>query len=156
MLTLGLISAMMTEGTEKIASDSLKPELRKYFESHPDLNYARLADELHILIEMVFGKDHSSLSASDKDHLKDLHDVFGYYKLRSSGDEMNMSKVVSENKERVVQIMETHRWVIKEVRSRYSKSQIKYVAYLLDYMDHVQRVVQLFLSTIESEDRPII
>jgi len=152
MQILDLISAMMTERSDKMATDGLKPELRKYFEAHPDLNYARLADELHILIEMVFGKDHSTLSPTDKDHLRDLHDVFGYYKLRSAGDEMNMAKAVTENRERVVQIMETHRWVIKEVRSRYSASQMKYVNYLLDYMDHVQGVVQLFLTTIEAEE----
>lgn len=152
MLTLYPISAMMTDGTEQIAADRLDPELRKYFTADPKQNYARLAEEVQILIEMVFGKDHSALSAEDKEHLQDLHDVIGHYKLRSSGGEMNMAAAVTENKDRVIRVMETYKWVIAEVRSRYSASQLKYVGFLLDYMEHVQQVIASFLASGETLD----
>jgi hypothetical protein len=151
MMILGHGNAMMTERSKSKQTDRLNPELREYFEAHPDQNYARLADELHILIEMVFGKDHTGLSQEKKLHLKDLHDVINFYKLRSIGEYENMEETVAENKDRVLQVMETYRWVIDEVRSRYSVSQLKYVGYLLDYLEHVQRVMAHFFSTLEKE-----
>ena len=140
---------MMTDNTEKKATDRLDPELRKYFDAHPEQNYGRLAEEMHILVEMVFGQNHSALSKDYRQRLKDLHVVIDHYKMRSEGSEMNMAKEVAEHRGRVVQVMETYKWVINEVRTRYSASQLKYVGYLLDYMEHVQRVIAISLDTLE-------
>ena len=63
-----------------------------------------------------------------------------------------MSAAVSENKDRVVRVMETYKWVITEVRSRYSTSQLKYVGFLLDYMEHVQQVISRFIALGEDLD----
>jgi len=123
------------------------PDIQRLEELYGVTDHVRMAEELHILVEMVFGINHSDLDKKEKSRLKDLHDVINHYRQRASGKELDISEAVGEHRERVIQIMETYRWVIHEARSRYSKSQLKYVDTLLTYLENVQDIISSYIAT---------
>lgn len=139
----------LPSSNKESASAVLDAEMLEFIDKHKASDaYVKLAEEMHILIEMVFGIDHHALSLENKGRLKDLHDVIDHYRARSAGAGVNVHEAVKKDRERVETIMDTYRWVINEVRSRYSASQLKYVENLVDYLDDVQRLMARYLVNV--------
>lgn len=126
--------------------ESMATEMKDFMGRHGANHYARMAEEMQLLVEMVFGKDYRELRPEDKRRMKDLHDVVDHYRQRAAGGGVDVQKAVLDHRERVAQVMDTYRWVIGEVRARYSPSQLKYVETLVNYLDEVQDLLGRYLE----------